>query len=185
MQLLDSRPSRMSPNDLDDTTGQTQNPGETHEVNRQTFTHEKSLATTLDRWRDTMNNTIVFVRLHCTSMKPPKFALHPNVCATSSNVQMITIGRQNVDKGWNPYRRLHMRTLIKPLYRFFRDQGYEDIDGRFVRWERDHEDIIGYDDVNQIFWYREAIAHIVLNDKVSMQLIQKSSNSQYSFHRLV
>ena len=46
---------------------------------------------------------------------------------------------------------------------------------KFVRRERDHEDIIGYDDVNQLFWYREAIVHIVLNDKVSMQLIQKSS----------
>jgi hypothetical protein len=82
--------------------------------------------------------------LHCTSMKLPKFALHPNVCATSLNVQMITIGRQNVNKGWNPYRRLYMTTVIKPLYRFFRDQG---IDGKFVRRERDHEDLIGYDDV--------------------------------------
>jgi len=76
--------------------------------------------------------------------------------------------------------------VIKPLYRFIRDQGYKVIDGKFVRREHDHEDIIGYDgdhediigydDVNQLFWYREAIAHIVLNDKVSMQLIHKSSN---------
>lgn len=76
---------------------------------------------------------------------------------------------------------LYMRTVIKPLYRFIQDQGYEVIDGKFVRRERDHEDFIGYDDVNQLFWYREAIARIVLNDKVSMQLIHKSSNPQYSF----
>ena len=29
------------------------------------------------------------------------------------------------------------------------------------------EDIIGYDDANQLFWYTEAIARIVLNEKVS------------------
>jgi 1,3-beta-glucan synthase len=65
-----------------------------------------------------------------------------------------------------------MRTVIKPLYRFIRDQGYEVVDGKFVRRERDHADIIGYDDVNQLFWYRDGIASIVLNDKVSLQLIQ-------------
>lgn len=61
---------------------------------------------------------------------------------------------------------LYLRAVIKPLYRFIRDQGYEVVDGKFVRRERDHQDIIGYDDVNQLFWYPEGIARIVLNDKV-------------------
>jgi len=38
----------------------------------------------------------------------------------------------------------------------------EVVDGKIVRRERDHQDIIGYDDVNQFFWY----PRIILNDKV-------------------
>jgi 1,3-beta-glucan synthase len=62
---------------------------------------------------------------------------------------------------------LYLRSVVRPLYRFIRDQGYEVVDGAFLRRERDHEDIIGYDDVNQLFWYPEGISRIVLNDKVS------------------
>ena len=61
---------------------------------------------------------------------------------------------------------LYLRSVVKPLYRFIRDQGYEVVDGHFVRRERDHADIIGYDDVNQLFWYPEGIARIVFVDKV-------------------
>ena len=60
---------------------------------------------------------------------------------------------------------LYLHTVIKPLYRFLRDQGY---DSNFVRRERDHHEIIGYDDVNQLFWYPEGIARIVLYNKVRM-----------------
>ena len=61
---------------------------------------------------------------------------------------------------------VYLSTVIKPLYDFVRDQGYEVIDGKFVRKERDHADIIGYDDVNQLFWYPEGLAKIVLRDGV-------------------
>lgn len=61
---------------------------------------------------------------------------------------------------------LYLRAVVRPLYRFIRDQGYEVVDGAFLRRERDHEEIIGYDDVNQLFWYPEGIARIVLTDKV-------------------
>ena len=60
----------------------------------------------------------------------------------------------------------YLRTVIQPLYRFVRDQIYEVVEGKFVRREKDHESIIGYDDVNQTFWYPEGIAKIVLDDKV-------------------
>lgn len=66
---------------------------------------------------------------------------------------------------------LYLRAVVKPLYRFIRDQGYEVQDGKYVRREKDHEDIIGYDDVNQLFWYPEGIARIMLNDKVRDSLL--------------
>ena len=60
---------------------------------------------------------------------------------------------------------LYLRAVIKPLYRFIPDQGYEPVDGKFVRRERDHDHIIGYDDINQLFWYPKGIACIMLTDK--------------------
>jgi len=39
-----------------------------------------------------------------------------------------------------------------------------------VRREKDHESII-YDNVNQLFWYLEGIASIVLNDRVRTHLL--------------
>lgn len=54
---------------------------------------------------------------------------------------------------------------ITPLYQYIRDQGYEILNGVYVRRERDHKHIIGYDDCNQLFWYPEGIERIVLEDK--------------------
>ena len=72
---------------------------------------------------------------------------------------------------------LYLRAVIRPLYRFIRDQQYEVVDGVFVKKEKDHESIIGYDDVNQLFWYPEGIAKIVLTDKVCAGQIESSSAS--------
>lgn len=58
-----------------------------------------------------------------------------------------------------------LNNVITPLYQFVRDQGYEILDGVYVRRERDHKNIIGYDDCNQLFWYPEGIDRIVLQDK--------------------
>lgn len=62
----------------------------------------------------------------------------------------------------------YLNDVITPLYRYLRDQGYEILDGKYVRRERDHNRIIGYDDVNQLFWYPEGIERIVLEDKTRL-----------------
>ncbi|ORY15844.1 beta-1,3-glucan synthase-like protein [Clohesyomyces aquaticus] len=59
----------------------------------------------------------------------------------------------------------YLNNVITPLYQFCRDQGYEIQDGKYVRRERDHAQIIGYDDINQLFWYPEGIERIVMEDK--------------------
>jgi 1,3-beta-glucan synthase len=59
----------------------------------------------------------------------------------------------------------YLNQVITPLYQFCRDQGYEIQDGKYVRRERDHAAIIGYDDINQLFWYPEGIERIVMEDK--------------------
>jgi len=59
----------------------------------------------------------------------------------------------------------YLNNVVTPLYQFCRDQGYEIQDGKYVRRERDHNKVIGYDDCNQLFWYPEGIERIVMEDK--------------------
>ncbi|KAK4942493.1 1,3-beta-D-glucan synthase [Elasticomyces elasticus] len=59
----------------------------------------------------------------------------------------------------------YLNNIITPLYTYIRDQCYEIIDGKYVRRERDHNRVIGYDDINQLFWYPEGIERIVMEDK--------------------
>ena len=61
--------------------------------------------------------------------------------------------------------RTYLNDVVTPLYRYCREQGYEIDDGKYVRRERDHSQVIGYDDINQLFWYPEGIERIVLEDK--------------------
>jgi 1,3-beta-glucan synthase len=57
-----------------------------------------------------------------------------------------------------------LESVISPLYRFVRERQYEIVDGKFIKRERDHQDVIGYDDVNQLFWRKETIELLRLYD---------------------
>ncbi|AMD21839.1 HFL017Cp [Eremothecium sinecaudum] len=71
----------------------------------------------------------------------------------------------------------YLNRVVSPLYRFLRNQVYEIVDGRYVKRERDHNKVIGYDDVNQLFWYPEGIARIVFED--GTRLIDLPSEERY------
>ncbi|KAK5057554.1 hypothetical protein LTR84_011554 [Exophiala bonariae] len=62
----------------------------------------------------------------------------------------------------------YLNDIVTPLYTYIRDQCYEIIDGKYVRRERDHSHVIGYDDINQLFWYPEGIERIVMQDKARL-----------------
>nr|QCR99115.1 1,3-beta-D-glucan synthase [Grifola frondosa] len=202
MQLLDSRASRMSPNqalltlhadyiggqhanyrkwyfaaqlDLDDAIGQTQNPGLRSTKRKGHKAVEKSLNIALDRWRQAMNNMSQYDRMR-------QIALYLLCWGEAAQVRFVPECLCFIFKCADDYYRspecqsridpvpegLYLHAVIKPLYRFIRDQGYEVVDGKFVRREKDHDTIIGYDDVNQLFWYPEGIARIVLADKTRL-----------------
>ncbi|KAI0311204.1 1-3-beta-glucan synthase [Amylostereum chailletii] len=202
MQLLDSRASRMSPNqalltlhadyiggqhanyrkwyfaaqlDLDDAVGQIQNPGLQRMKSKKRRGTEKSLNGALDRWRQAMNNMSQYDRMR-------QVALFLLCWGEAAQVRFVPECLCFIFKCADDYYRspecqnrmdpvpegYYLRAVIKPLYRFIRDQGYEVIDNKFVRRERDHDKIIGYDDVNQLFWYPEGIARIVLQDKTRL-----------------
>lgn len=71
----------------------------------------------------------------------------------------------------------YLNRVITPLYRYIRDQGYEVFEGKFVKRERDHGKVIGYDDVNQLFWYPEGIERIVFED--GTRLVDIASPERY------
>ncbi|KIJ53707.1 glycosyltransferase family 48 protein [Sphaerobolus stellatus SS14] len=204
MHLLDSRASRMSPNqalltlhadyiggqhanyrkwyfaaqlDLDDAVGTQLNPGLQRVTTRSKNapSKQKSLDTALNRWRQAMHNMSQYDRLR-------QIALFLLCWGEAASVRFTAECLCFIFKCADDYYRspecqnrvdpvpegLYLNAVIKPLYRFLRDQGYEVIDGKFVRKEKDHDKIIGYDDVNQLFWYPEGIARITLNDKTRL-----------------
>ncbi|KAI9626418.1 hypothetical protein H4Q26_017882 [Puccinia striiformis f. sp. tritici PST-130] len=163
---LDSRASRMSPSqalltlhadyiggehanyrkwyfaaqlDLDDAIGQTSNA---------VLASAKSLESARNRWRQAMSNMSSYDRMR-------QLALYLLCWGEAAQVRFMP-------------ECLYLRAVIRPLYRFFRDQGYELIDGVYLRRERDHHEIIGYDDINSLFWYPEGIAKITLNDRTRL-----------------
>ncbi|KAF8527179.1 1,3-beta-glucan synthase [Hysterangium stoloniferum] len=201
MQQLDSRASRMTPNqalltlhadyiggqhanyrkwyfaaqlDLDDAVGLAQNPGlqRLTSVKRGSgprSNSEKSLNAAHDRWRQVMHNMSQYDRLR-------QLALYLLCWGEAAQVRFIPECLCFIFKCADDYYRspecqtrpdsvpegLYLRSVVKPLYRFIRDEGYEVVDNKFVRRERDHAKIIGYDDINQLFWYPEGLARIIL-----------------------
>ncbi|KAJ7121002.1 glycosyltransferase family 48 protein [Mycena epipterygia] len=167
--------------DLDDAVGQTQNPGlargksQSGKLGGRRPGREKALATALERWRQAMHTMSQYDRLR-------QIALYLLVWGEGAQVRFCPEALCFIFKCADDFYRSpecqnrvepvqegsYLRTVVRPLYRFIRDQGYEVVDGKFVRRERDHEDIIGYDDVNQLFWYPEGIARIVLQDKTRL-----------------
>lgn len=174
--------------DLDDAVGQVNNPGLTRvrSVARKgkkgaktpggtSTAQEKSLDSATNRWRTAMNNMSQYDRLR-------QVALFLLCWGEAAQVRFIPECLCFIFKCADDYYRspecqnrmeavpegLYLRGVVKPLYNFLRDQGYEVVDGKFLRRERDHDQIIGYDDVNQLFWYPEGIARIVLADKTRL-----------------
>ncbi|KIY49719.1 glycosyltransferase family 48 protein [Fistulina hepatica ATCC 64428] len=216
MHLLDSRASRMSPNqalltlhadfiggkdanyrrwyfaaqlDLDDAVGVSQSNALTRAISRTGGPkgpprnkggnidpkHPKSLDHALERWRQAMNAMSQYDRLR-------QIALYLLLWGEAAQVRFMPECLCFIFKCADDYYRssecqnriepvpegLYLRAVVRPLYRFIRDQGYEVVEGKFVRRERDHDHVIGYDDVNQLFWYPEGIARIVLIDKTRL-----------------
>jgi 1,3-beta-glucan synthase len=63
----------------------------------------------------------------------------------------------------------YLQKIITPLYRYIRDQVYEVTrSGKLVKKKKDHAETVGYEDINQLFWYRDTIRSIVLEDGQSI-----------------
>lgn len=167
--------------DLDDAIGASQNPGLSrvksvtarNKKKKPLSASEKSLDSAVSRWRTAMNNMSQYDRLRQVALFLLCWGEAAQVRFTPECLCFIFKCADDYYRSPECQNRmepvpegLYLRSVIKPLYRFLRDQGYEVVEGKFLRRERDHHQIIGYDDVNQLFWYPEGIARIQLADKV-------------------
>jgi 1,3-beta-glucan synthase len=161
--------------DLDDAIGKAQNPGLQRLKSKRGPRNaaQKNLEGALERWRQAMQGMSAYDRMR-------QIALYLLCWGEAAQVRFMPELLCFIFKCADDYYRspdcqnrvepvpegLYLHAVVKPLYRFVRDQGYEVAEGKFVRKEKDHDEIIGYDDINQLFWYPEGIARIVLSDKV-------------------
>lgn len=63
--------------------------------------------------------------------------------------------------------------IITPLYTTLRNQIYTEVNDNFESIDKDHDKIIGYDDMNQLFWHRPGLQCIILPDKSSVMELPK------------
>lgn len=68
-------------------------------------------------------------------------------------------------------------SIITPIYKYARDQVYEKIDGVYYRKEKDHRNTVGYDDMNQLFWYCEGLLRLRIAD--GTRLLDKPPHERY------
>ncbi|CCD26823.1 putative 1,3-beta-D-glucan synthase NDAI_0I02550 [Naumovozyma dairenensis CBS 421] len=74
----------------------------------------------------------------------------------------------------------YLEEIITPLYNFMRKQSFRmNSSGNWVRKEQDHKNIIGYDDMNQLFWYPEGLERIKLFS--GERLIDKPPQERYCY----
>ncbi|KAL6936885.1 hypothetical protein ACO0OL_001436 [Hanseniaspora opuntiae] len=93
----------------------------------------------------------------------------------TSTLEKTTLSEQDNLLYQNKPEFFYLDGIITPIYNFLQQSVYEmDKDGNLQRKPKDHKDVIGYDDVNQLFWYPEGIELIVLND--GTRLIDKPFN---------
>lgn len=64
---------------------------------------------------------------------------------------------------------------ITPLYNFYRDQLYFMDESHFHLREKDHSEVIGYDDMNQLFWYKDGLSRIILENNTKLMDIPPSN----------
>lgn len=72
--------------------------------------------------------------------------------------------------------------VITPIYNFYRDQQYEPLDKNvYIQKNKDHIGIIGYDDINQHFWFRKSLLKIPLKSCSKKKLYEYSTHERYLY----
>ncbi|KAL6933904.1 hypothetical protein ACO0R3_001686 [Hanseniaspora guilliermondii] len=98
----------------------------------------------------------------------------------TSTLEITSLNEQEKLLYQNKHEFYYLDEIITPIYNFLQQSVYDvDKNGNLQRKPKDHKDVIGYDDVNQLFWYPEGIEMIILND--GSRLIDKPFNQRFLF----
>ncbi|KAG0688654.1 hypothetical protein C6P40_000692, partial [Pichia californica] len=73
----------------------------------------------------------------------------------------------------------YLNRIISPLYKYYRDQQYKLYDSEYIRREKDHHKIIGYDDMNQLFWYYKGIKSLTMIESRKEKFIDIPKEKRY------
>lgn len=65
--------------------------------------------------------------------------------------------------------------VITPLYLTLKNASYDEINGKRLHKDKDHAGIVGYDDINQTFWYREGLNKLVLENKTRLMSLPREA----------
>ncbi|KAG0346911.1 1,3-beta-D-glucan synthase [Podila humilis] len=167
--------------DLDDHMGYHSAPGKNKKVNRNSMAPQPgavtveahdSLAAAEEHWKTRMNQMSHYDRAR-------QVALYMLIWGEASQIRFLPECLSFIYKCAEDYymspecQQLtnpipegeYLRNIVSPLYCFIRDQCYEVHAGKYVKREKDHNQVIGYDDINQAFWSPEGIERIQLDDK--------------------
>lgn len=75
----------------------------------------------------------------------------------------------------------YLKRVITPLYEYYRDQQYKQVADLFVKSEKDHDKIIGYDDMNQLFWYYDGIKSLEVSNPEKSSFISIAKEDRYGY----
>lgn len=69
------------------------------------------------------------------------------------------------DERHNKAEKSFLDQVVIPLYSVLREQSYSEAAGKLTQLDKDHSSIVGYDDMNQLFWHRKEMMRIQLDEK--------------------
>ncbi|PVU98499.1 hypothetical protein BB560_005660, partial [Smittium megazygosporum] len=185
MVMLDSRASRMSPLMALLTLHSDYIGGDHANYRRWYFSAQLDHDTPVVQ-NDTLSNFVENWRAKMNSMsqydKTRQIALWLLIWGESSNLRFCPellcflfklaedyykspICQQKVEPESNTF---FLENVVTPIYEFLRDQGYQLINGKYFKRERDHDRTIGYDDLNETFWTPEGLRQLKFEDKTTI-----------------
>lgn len=72
-----------------------------------------------------------------------------------------------------------LTTVVRPIYNFYRDQGYDVVKNQLIRKQKDHSDIIGYDDINENFRSMKTLESLLTFNNINVLSLHPTERYLY------
>ncbi|KAJ3333211.1 1,3-beta-D-glucan synthase [Blyttiomyces sp. JEL0837] len=142
-EIIELKQATINARDLSDTNDQIS--GDPGSADLEAFAGEDALR---ESWRQYVSSLS-----YADCLK--QVALYHMIWTESSNIRMMSEYSETETASF-------MRTAIVPLYEFLRSQNWEVVGSKLIQKEKDHNRVIGYDDINELFWSPTKVQNISL-----------------------